>query len=137
MSDITISPYINFGGHAREAFEFYQRALGGELSLLTFDPSGAPKPAGSGDAIMHGALTLSDGVVILGTDGMPEYPAKVGDNFAVTLMGSNQSRLGDVFAKLSDGGVVKQSLKQESWGDTFGWLEDKFHVNWMVNITKS
>jgi PhnB protein len=137
MSTIIVNPYINFDGKAHEAFEFYQKALGGELNLMTFNPSGAPKPAGPDDSIMHGTLTLSDGVVIMGTDGMAEYPAKVGENFAIALSGSDRDKLTKAFEMLGEGGNIKQALKDESWGDTFGWLEDKFNVNWMVNITKS
>jgi PhnB protein len=136
MGTLAINPYINFGGKAREAFEFYQKALGGELNLITFNPNGAPKPAGPDDNIMHGALTLDDGVVILGTDGMPQYPATVGENFAIALSGSDHEKLAKAFEMLGEGGNVKQALKEESWGDTFGWLEDKFSINWMVNITQ-
>lgn len=134
---ISISPYINFGGKAREAFEFYQKALGGDLNLNTFNPNGAPKPAGPGDNIMHGTLTLADGIVIMGSDGMAEYPAKVGENFAIALSGSDRDKLTQAFESLSDGGNVKQTLKEESWGDTFGWVEDKFNINWMINISKA
>jgi PhnB protein len=137
MSTIAVSPYINFGGKAREAFEFYQKALGGELNLMAMNPGGAPKPAGANDSIMHGTLMLGDGVVIMGTDGMPEYPARVGENFAIALSGNDRDRLTKAFEMLGEGGNVKQTLKDESWGDTFGWVEDKFKVNWMVNISKS
>lgn len=134
---ISISTYINFGGKAREAFEFYQKALGGKLDLTTFNPDGPPKPAEAGDSIMHGALTLESGVVIMGTDGMAEYPAKVGDNFAVAVSGNDRDKLTKAFEILSEGGRVKQALKEESWGDTFGWIEDKFNINWMINISKA
>jgi len=137
VSYLSISSYINFNGHAREAMEFYQAALGGQLTLLAMGPEGgAPKPAGSDDAIMHAYLE-ADGAKIMGSDGMAEYPAKVGDNFAVALGGSDVERLTKAFEMLREGGNVKQTLKQESWGDTFGWLEDEFGINWMVNITKS
>jgi PhnB protein len=128
-------PYINFQGKAREAMLFYQKALGGNLDLLTFNPDGAPKPAGPNDAIMHARLE-SDGAVIMGTDGMAEYPAKVGENIAVALSGEDEAHLTAAFNSLAEGGNVKQGLKVESWGDAFGWLEDKYGVNWMVNINK-
>lgn len=136
MSQLFINPYINFGGRAREAFEFYQKALGGKLDLLAAGPAGPPKPAGPDDQIMHGRLE-SDGAIIMGTDGMKEYPAKVGENFAIALGGSDHERLANIFDQLSEGGKVKMPLKEESWGDTFGWLEDKFGINWMVNISKA
>lgn len=34
-----ITPYLNFGGNCREAMTFYQRCLGGELTVGTFGES--------------------------------------------------------------------------------------------------
>lgn len=136
MSAIAANPYLNFQGHAQEALKFYQEALSGELSLMTEDPQGPPKAAGPDDHIMHGQLA-SDGLLIMGSDGHPDYPAKVGDNIAIALSGSDYDRLSKAFEKLSEGGQVKQPLKTESWGDAFGYFVDKFGVNWMVNINVS
>ena len=136
MSDLAANPYINFQGHAREALEFYHEAVGGELSLMAADPAGPPKEAGPNDSIMHGALA-SDGLLIMGSDGHPDYPPTVGDNVAIALSGSDHDRLSAVFEKLSAGGQVKQPLKTESWGDSFGYFVDKFGINWMVNINVS
>lgn len=135
MSQLYISPYINFQGKAREAMEFYQAALGGKLVLLAFNPEGAPKPAGPNDSIMHAHLE-SDSAVIMGSDGSPEYPSTVGDNIAIALSGSDHDRLSALFDKLADGGLVKQPLTKQAWG-TFGWMQDKFGINWMLNITPS
>ena len=134
MSQLSASPYINFQGQARQAMEFYHDALGGELQLLAFSPDGPPKEAGPGDAIMHSMLE-SDGVIIMGSDGMPAYPAVVGENVAIALSGSDRERLTEVFNKLSEGGQVKQPLKEESWGAMFGYFVDKFGINWMFNIS--
>ncbi len=133
MSKIDANPYINFQGHAREALEFYHDALGGEITLMTENPKGPPKEAGPNDHIMHG-LVSSDGLLIMGSDGHPDYPATVGDNVAIALSGSDHDRLSTAFDKLSAGGQVKQALKTESWGDSFGYFVDKFGINWMVNI---
>ncbi|HZC04907.1 MAG TPA: hypothetical protein VE338_04640, partial [Ktedonobacterales bacterium] len=92
MSEIRLSPYINFQGRAREAMEFYQKALGGALDLQTMSAQGQSAPAGAEDRISHARLE-ADGVVILGSDGHPDYPAKVGDNMAVVLSGVDSARL--------------------------------------------
>jgi PhnB protein len=134
MSQIAANPYINFQGHAREALEFYHDALGGEVTLLAANPQGPPKEAGPDDSIMHG-LVASDGLVIMGSDGHPDYPASIGDNMAIALSGSDHERLSLAFEKLSAGGTVKQPLKSESWGAYFGYFVDKFGINWMFNIT--
>ncbi len=134
MSQIAANPYINFRGHTREALEFYHSALGGKITLMAADPHGPPKEAGPDDSIMHGVV-ISDGLLIMGSDGHPDYPPTVGDNVAIALSGSDRERLTLAFEKLSDGGQVKQPLKTESWGASFGYFVDKFGINWMVNIS--
>lgn len=136
MSQLQTSPYINFQGKAREAMQFYQNAIGGELDFVAFDANGTPHPAQEGEAIMH-AVLKADGATIMGSDGMPKYPAKVGENVAIALSGDDEKLLTRAFNELSVDGRVKQPLKVESWGDAFGYLEDKYGINWMININKS
>jgi PhnB protein len=50
------------------------------------------------------------------------------------LSGTDYERLSKAFDELSAGGTVKQPLKTEAWGDSFGYFVDKFGINWMVNI---
>ena len=133
MSQLRTDPYINFQGQAQEALKFYQKALGGELTLLTFNDEGAPKPAGPDDGIMHGVLE-ADGAMVMGSDGMPDNAAKVGDNLSIALSGEDKEQLTKAFNDLSEGGTVTMPLKVESWGDAFGMFTDKYSINWMVNI---
>lgn len=136
MSSSAASPYINFQGHAREAMEFYQKALGGKLELFTENEQGPPKEADPGDHIMH-AMLQNNGLIVMGSDGMPEYPPTVGDNVAIALSGDDNEHLTKAFDLLSEGGNIKQALKIESWGDGFGYFTDKFGINWMVNISSA
>lgn len=135
MSQLQMNPYINFQGKAREAMQFYQNAIGGDIELIAFGENGVPHPAETGEAIMHAVLN-ADGATIMGSDGMPDHPPTTGDNFAIALSGEDEPRLTKAFKSLSVDGRVKQPLKVESWGDAFGWLEDKYGINWMVNINK-
>jgi len=128
-----LSPYINFQGRAREGMEFYQKAFGGKLDLQTMDDKGVPKPAGPGDRIVNASLE-ADGVRIVGTDGHPDFPAKVGENVALALSGTDKDRLTEIFNALGQGGNVKMPPTDQSGG--VGWLTDKFGVNWMVRIRK-
>jgi PhnB protein len=123
MSKIQLSPYVNFQGRAREAMEFYHKVLGGKLDLQT----------GPGDSIRHARLE-ADGVLIIASDGHPDYPAKVGDNMAIALGGSDKDRLTKIFNDLADGGKVQMPLAKQPWGAEVGWLKDKLGINWTVNI---
>jgi PhnB protein len=136
MSKIQLSPYINFQGRAREAMEFYQKVLGGNLNLWTLDEQGQSKPAGPGDNIMYSRLE-ADGVHIVAVDGHPAYPAQVGDAMALALGGTDNIRLSEAFNDLAEGGQLKMPLSEQPWGAKAGWLTDKFGINWTVTIDKA
>ncbi len=136
MSKIQLSPYVNFQGRAREAMEFYHKVLGGNLDLQTLNEQGVSKPAGPGDRIMHARLE-ADGALIIASDGHPDYPAKVGENMAIALGGTDKDRLTKIFNDLAEGGKIKMPLTEQPWGADVGWLSDKFGMNWMVNIDKA
>lgn len=123
MSKIRLSPYINFQGRAREAMEFYHKVLGGNLDLQT----------GAGDRIGHARLE-ADGAVIIGSDGHPDYPAKVGDAMAIALGGTDRDRLARIFNDLGEGGRIQMPLTKQPWGAEVGWLTDRFGINWTVNV---
>ena len=136
MSQIRSGPYVNFQGRAREAMEFYQKVLGGDLDLRTMNEQGASKPAGPGDRVMYGRLE-ADGALLIGTDGHPNYPPKVGDNMAIALSGTDKDRLTRIFGELAAGGTPKGPLTAQPGGSEVGWLMDRFGINWMVQIDKA
>ena len=133
MSKIQSSPYVNFQGRAREAMEFYHKVLGGSLDLQTLNEQGVSKAAGPGDSIRLEA----DGALIIASDGHPDYPAKVGDNMAIALGGTDKDRLTTIFNALAEGGRIQMPLAKRPWGADVGWLTDKFGINWTVNIDKA
>ncbi len=136
MSKIQLSPYVNFQGRAREAMEFYHKVLGGNLDLQTLNEQGVSKPAGPGDSIMHARLE-ADGALIIASDGHPRYPAKVGENMAIALSGTDKDQLTKIFNDLAEGGKIKMPPTEQPWGAYVGWLTDKFGIDWMVTIDKA
>jgi PhnB protein len=136
MSKLQLSPYVNFQGQAREAMEFYHQVLGGHLVLQTVNEQGVSKPAGPGDRIMYARLE-ADGALIIGSDGHPDYPATVGENIAIGLVGTDKDRLTIIFNSLAEGGKIKMPLTEQPWGNHVGWFADKFGINWMVTIDKA
>jgi PhnB protein len=135
LSEIQLCPYVNFQGRAREAMEFYQKALGGNLSLQTVGEQGVTKPAGPEDSIAYARLE-ADGVLIIGVDGHPSYPPTVGENMALALAGTDKDHLTQIFFELAEGGKVKMPPTVQPSGSEVGWFVDKFGINWMVTIDK-
>jgi len=127
-----LNPYITFAGTAREAMEFYQSALGGELAMNTFAEFGNSGP--DADKIMHANLETPDGFMLMASDNPPGTEGSTGSNIAVSLSGDDSDRLRGCWDQLTDGAEVTMPLERQVWGDEFGQFTDKFGIQWMVNI---
>jgi PhnB protein len=128
-----LNPYVSFNGNAREAMEFYQSVLGGELNVMTFGESGVPDaPA---DQVMHAHLHNDVGFTVMASDTPPGMPYVPGQNIAISLSGDDAEALRGYFAGLSEGGSVNIPLEKQVWGDEFGAVVDRFGIGWMVDIT--
>ena len=53
---VTLDPYLNFRGNAREAMEFYKGVFGGNLTISTFGEFQAPTEPSEADLVMHADL---------------------------------------------------------------------------------
>ncbi|HSX45978.1 MAG TPA: VOC family protein [Candidatus Saccharimonadia bacterium] len=138
MSDVHLDVYLYFQGNCKEAMEFYKSVFGGELTVQTFGES-PPEAVPGGlndenkDQVMHARLEGGD-IKLMASDGSKASAksAKVD----LSLGGSDETRLREIFEKLSAGGEVGMPLTKMFWGDFFGQFVDKYGVSWMVNITK-
>ncbi|SMQ75501.1 PhnB protein [Plantibacter sp. VKM Ac-1784] len=132
----TLNPYLGFRGTAREAMEFYQGVFGGELTVSTFRDFGAEVEPDELDLVMHAQLTGDAGVVFMASDTPKHMDYSMGSDFSMSLSGPNEdeAQLTGYFDNLAAGGTVQQPLTVAPWGDSFGMLQDRFGVAWMVNI---
>ena len=131
---VRLNPYLSFRDDAREALEFYQSVLGGQLALSTFGEQPMFEGPADQDKIMHGMLETEDGLTLMASDtpsGMEFVPPA---GFSVSLTGDDEPRLRKCWDGLSADGTINMPLEKAPWGDTFGMCTDRFGVNWMVNI---
>ena len=127
-----LQPYLFFNGNCREAMEFYARALGGKLSMMTYDQAPNP-PAGGANLVMHSNILAPDGSSLMASDAPPGRPVPEGKNFSLSIACDNLDEEQRIFSALSEGGQVRQPLQDTFWGAHFGMLEDKFGVHWMLS----
>ncbi|UYQ76930.1 VOC family protein [Glutamicibacter sp. JL.03c] len=135
---IGLTPYLRFAGDAREAMEFYNAALGGELSMMTFQEGMNDGNPATADLIMHSSLFLERGIHLMASDSTPEMT--VTSNGAVALSSdatdeADNAVLTKWWEALSAGAAIEVPLEKAPWGDSFGQLRDKFGVVWMFNIS--
>ena len=133
-----INPYLNFSGNCEEAFNFYKSVFGGEfMNFQRFDegPSGAHLSPSEGKMVIHVALPIGDGSMLMGSDRPQSMgPTTVGDNVSLSIHPESAADAKRIFDGLSTGGEVTMPLQETFWGATFGMLTDKFGVHWMVNF---
>jgi PhnB protein len=133
-----VTTYLNFRGTARDALAFYQSIFGGDLRVSSFKDFGMPVGEGEEDLVMHGQLDVDGTPLIMGSDVPSHMGYTPGENtFSVSLSGDDEATLTGWFTALSDGATVTQPLEKAPWGDSFGMLQDRFGVSWLVNISGS
>lgn len=130
-----LNPYISFRNTAREALEFYQSVLGGELTLNDFSayPDMGVDPSET-HLIMHGQLTTEDGMTLMASDSPTGMPYTAPAEISVSLSGDDAERLQRAWDGLSDGGTVVMPYEEPPWGGRFGMLTDRFGIDWMVAL---
>ena len=134
----TINPYLNFPGTAEEAFNLYKSVLGGEfLALQRYKDmhEGSKVSAEDAEKIMHIALPIGNGNILMGTDALESMGQKLttGNNFYLSLDVNSEGEADQVFNALSDGGQAIMPMQKAFWGSYFGMLTDRFGVQWMVS----
>ncbi|GAB3165971.1 VOC family protein [Telluribacter humicola] len=134
----TVNTYLNFKGNTEEAFNFYKTVFGGEfLALQRFKdtPEAGRLPAEDQDKIMHVALPIGAGNVLMATDALESmgHSLTVGNNFSISINADSESEADQLFGRLAEGGQVTVPLEKAFWNAYFGMVTDRFGIQWMVN----
>ena len=129
---MSFSPYLFFVGTCREAMTAYQEIFGGQLDLVTAADMPDSQPDAPKDAIMHAALTLPDGPMLMASDdpSATEDGPKVG--MSVSFTASSDDEAARIFEQLSKDGDVQLPMGPTSWSPAFGMCTDRFGIPWMV-----
>ncbi len=129
---------LSFRGQCREAFEFYARVLGGEITAaFAYDdgPPDMPIDPKYRDQLMHCWLEVGD-QAIMGSDGIPEFAPNYdqpASGFDVTLHTDDPAEARRWYDALVEGGQPTMPFGETFWSPGYGGLIDRFGVPWMVN----
>jgi PhnB protein len=141
----SVNTYLNFPRNTEEAFNFYKSVFGGEFvggisRFRDIPPSEKtpPLPEEDKDLVMHIALPILNGHVLMGTDAPESMGFKVtfGNNVYISLHPDTREETRRLFKALSNGGKVEMELQDQFWGDYYGSCKDKYGVQWMFNCSE-
>jgi PhnB protein len=131
-----INAYLNFTGQCEEAFQFYEKLLGGKIEgMFRFagTPAGGQVPPEWAQKIMHIRLKVDESE-IMGADVPPgrggEGAAK---RFCMSIGLKDPAEAERIFNGLAEGGSVQMPIQKTFWALKFGMLVDRFGIPWMVN----
>jgi PhnB protein len=130
-----VQPYLFFEGRCQEAIDFYRQALGAEVLMqMAYKDSPVPtsQPTETADKVMHATVRIGETQVFM-SDGMcggaPSF-----QGFSLSLSPANDAEAERVFTALADGGKVNMPLAKTFFASSFGMLNDRFGVPWMVIV---
>ena len=141
-----VSTYLNFPRSTEAAFQFYRSVFGGDFEGPIHRFSDAPPAPGQPELpdadknlVMHVALPILAGHVLMGTDAPESMGFKVnqGNNVYINLEPDTRAETERLFAALAVNGKVEMALQDMFWGAYFGSLVDQFGVQWMFNCTET
>lgn len=132
---MTINSYLTFNGNCREAMEFYQKCLGGNLVFQTVgeSPMSEKIPATMKDYILHATLT-NGSLILMGSDMGGDQRLIKGTSVSLMLNCTSADEINNCYEALSMGGHRNNSLEYTFWGALFGDLTDKYGNHWLLHF---
>jgi PhnB protein len=137
-----VTTYLNFVRNTEAAFNFYKSVFKTEFAApigrfgdVPAAPGQAPMNEADKNLVMHVALPILGGHVLMGTDAPESMGFKLiqGNNLFINLEPDTRAETDRLFKALADGGKVEMALQEMFWGGYFGSLTDPFGVHWMFN----
>jgi PhnB protein len=130
---VQLHTYLNYGGNCEEAFKFYERHLGGKISMLMRhgdQPDGPPAPPELRGTVMHARMDLG-GTELLGADVSPHrFQPMRSAYLSLTLESTEEAER--VIGLLSEGGEVFMPMQETFFASRFAMLRDRFGTSWML-----
>ena len=125
--------YLNYGGNCEQAFRFYERHLGGTITIMMTrgeQPNQNDASPGWKHSIQYAKMDLG-GTELMGADVPPERFQPMRSVY-LSLTVSSADEAERIFALLSDGGQIFMPMEETFFAFRFGMLRDTFGTSWMI-----
>ena len=131
-NQMKLNTYVNYKGNCREAFKFYEKYLGGKITMIsTFndlpDKSLIPEENWE-DKILHAQIEIGNGI-LMGADIPTTEPMR---SAYITLSVPDEEETERIYNLLSDGSQIFMKMEKIFFASRFAMLRDKFGTNWML-----
>jgi PhnB protein len=121
---------LNFGGNCEAAFRFYEKHLGGKITMMMNQSQAPGAPSGAGKAIIHARMNIAD-TVLIGNDVPPSVFGTIRSVYMYLALDST-AEAERVHNVLAEGGEVYMPLQETFFATRFSQLRDRFGVTWSI-----
>lgn len=133
---LKLIPYLVMDGNAKEAIQFYEKALGAQVLFsqsfgeMPENPQ-FPLPAEVKDRVSHATVKIGETELML-SDTFPGQPHQSGNQVTICISTDDANQAKQMFEALSDGGQVKMPLQETFFSPAYGSVIDKFGVSFQI-----
>ncbi len=117
-------PYFVMDGNAKEAIEFYQKALDGQvLFIQSFgempENPEFPLPESAKDRVSHATIQVGQSEIMF-SDTFPGQPSQKGNQVTICISTDDAEQSTRFFHALADGGQVQMPLQETFFSPAYG-----------------
>ena len=125
-----LDAYVNYRGVCEEAFRFYEKNLGGEITGVVrhADIPNPNIPADWKSKVLHAQMKIG-ATVLMGADIPNAEPMR---SAYLTLTLDRQEDAERVYAVLTEGGEIFMKMDKTHFANRFAMLRDRFGASWML-----
>ena len=124
--------HLNFGGNCEEAFRFYEKHLGGKITMMMKASQLPPevKAPGSLEAVIHARMDIA-GVELIGNDVPPEHFKPIRSSYLYLAVDSAEEAE-RIYKILVEDGQVGMPIAETFFATRFAQLRDRFGTLWSI-----
>ena len=129
--------YLSFDGRCEEAFNFYSKALGGEIIVIMRNgdsPMAKDMPAELHRRVMHARIRIGEQIVM--ASDTPAGDMQKPQWFNILLSTPDPAEAERLYQALQPNAEIRMPLQETFWALRFGMLTDQFGTPWMINCEK-
>lgn len=136
----SVSTYLNFDGTTEAAFTFYASVFGTDFAAPIIRMGDSPAGDSLSDAernlVMHVALPIIGGHVLMGTDLVRSqgHVLQPGNNISLSIQPDSRADADRLYAALAEGGADGTGMMEMPWDAYWGTVVDRFGTRWMFNV---
>ena len=125
--------YLNYGGNCEEAFRFYEKNLGGKITMMmryADQPNPQNAPPGTEKFILYANMEIGE-TQLMGSDVPPERFQPMRSVY-LSLAVDSSEEAERIFKLLNEGGEIFMPMAETFFAFRFGMLRDRFGTSWMI-----